>query len=1023
MSTVLQKDTSIPFPHFFVLKASAGSGKTYALSQRFVQFILSDKVPRNNLRNIVAITFSNNAAKEMKERILSWLKTLCFEDEKSLSEISGIVTIGTGLKERAERLISGILADYSDFQVRTIDSYMTTIFKASALDFGLNPEFDILLSSERLMEYSFNLYMRNINETTYDTDIFKDVIEIISANKKGSASFLWDPSQAVLGEVKRIQMMLGATGKKFAAADCYDGISNIKNKLRSIIITINEIMNNSGLIPRSNSSYPSIAEAVREESFIDVIGKGFANPPAVKPCKTDTAGQQAFEKIKALWSEFSELVEQYTLLHAGSFYVPYLKVYEALQELVEEAKRRQGKIFIEDINRKLSEYLDREIVPDVYFRLGETIFHYFIDEFQDTSPLQWKNLLPLIENSLSQGGSLLVVGDTKQAIYGFRHADYAIMKGCETENPFPSAHHTVKELGTNYRSKSRILDFSQKVFKDVVAGNEAYRSIAGKSGLTDYVQNPRDFAGERGYAEVTIHERNDEDPPERFHIQELIKELHGRGYPFSDVAVLTQKNEDAVRVSGWLNEENIPFISFSSLDIRRRKVTGEIISLLRFLDSPPDDLSFSTFILGGLFCGILREHQSEVTTGTLSDFVFLHRDMPPLYKSFQKQFPDLWERYFSGLFKSSGYLPLYDLLSEVFSVFGVFDISREEEAAFAKILDVVKNFEGQGFNSVRDFLSFASEAENTEAEWDMSEPKGIDAVRVMTIHKSKGLGFPVVIVLLYEEWGRKFDYVPVEGENSVRLMKITKEMIVSAPQLADFYDAAYAAERVNSLNTLYVGFTRAQEELYIVGVRTKGGYPLDILPPDDFVPSEKPAVSPKIEPEPAESQVLRHYRKQTVFEISPEELLTAEEKRRGEFIHKVLSRLEYAGEGFEEDLLRIISDVNRETGNAYPEDDTARTVMEIVGHKDVAQYFLPKPGMIVKTEQEIVDGGGRLFRMDRIVTDGSRVAVIDYKTGKKRDTHEPQLRTYMKLARQLFPGKDIEGILVYIDLKEVRRIF
>src|SRR4030065_2790443 len=136
--------------------------------------------------------------------------------------------------------------------------------------------------------------------------------------------------------------------------------------------------------------------------------------------------------------------------------------------MIEYTKRRQGKVFIEDINRNLAEYLHADLVPDIYLRIGEAVLHFLIDEFQDTSPIQWRNLFPLIENSLSQKGSAFVVGDTKQAIYGFRNADYTIMKTFETQNPFPSAQYAVQELKVNYRSLQRIIEFNNRVFKDIV---------------------------------------------------------------------------------------------------------------------------------------------------------------------------------------------------------------------------------------------------------------------------------------------------------------------------------------------------------------------------------------------------------------------------------------------------------------------------------------------------------------------------------------------------------------------------
>ena len=163
--SVLEKDIHIQFPHFTVLKASAGSGKTYALTERFVQFLLSEKIPHHHLRNILAITFSNNASKEMKERVLEWLKSLYFEDPKTVEELTRIVTMErTSLVERAGKVIDAILRHFPDFQVRTIDSFMATIFRSSAIDFGYAPDFEILMNSDPLLEYAFNLYLKEVKD-------------------------------------------------------------------------------------------------------------------------------------------------------------------------------------------------------------------------------------------------------------------------------------------------------------------------------------------------------------------------------------------------------------------------------------------------------------------------------------------------------------------------------------------------------------------------------------------------------------------------------------------------------------------------------------------------------------------------------------------------------------------------------------------------------------------------------------------------------------------------------------------
>ena len=1025
--TILEKDTDLTFPQFVVLKASAGSGKTYTLTERFVQFILSEKIPKNSLRNILAVTFSNNAAKEMKERILYWLKSVYFGNQKMTEELSRIITLDREkLKEKSGLLVDKILDNYSDFQVKTIDSFMTTVFKASAIDFGYNPEFDILMSIDTLMEYSFDRFLRKVMDGTEEARVLEEIISGIIEQKRGESAYPWDPSNILLDEIKKIYRRLSSTGKEPLIEDLSSSIASVKDTLKTAIEEIEDAIKKSGLEKRRNSTYvTAILPCVRENRLADIIGKGLTNPPVTKPKKKQPDLLDSYDRIVSLWEQVRELIKEYTSYHVRTYYTPYLRVYRNFREDIEKMKKQQGKIFIEDINRYLAEYLNSEIVPDVYFRIGETVFHFLIDEFQDTSPIQWHNLNPLIENSLSQGGSLFVVGDTKQAIYGFRNADYTIMKKAERNNPFPSAEHIVRELDTNYRSLQKILDFTEKSFKQIVPGKDEYKNAGERSGLVDYVQKVKENNISPGYAEVTLCERDNDNPSERLKVQELIQELNKRGFKHGDIAVLTQTNEDAVRVTTWLNEKDIYFISFSNLDIRRRKVTGEIVSLLNFLDSPTDDLSFATFILGDIFSRILEKDAPEMKRELFRTFLFTFRDNPPLYKAFQKEYENLWAKYFAGLFKSSGYFPLYDLITEIFSVFRVFETMEHEEAALVKILDAVKEFEGAGYNSLRDFLSFAADSESDESEWNMDVPTDIDAVKVMTIHKAKGLGFPVVIVLLYESWNRGFDYFIEDAAERIRMLKINQKTLVSNPDFESLYREEIVRDMVNKLNSLYVGFTRAEEELYVIGVKgRKEGYPFDLLPIDDFSPSVKPERGKVDSPEHRQDLQIHHHHRQLKFQIRSDELINIEERQRGEFIHRVLLFVDYIHKEFEKELEQIIRRVMVETGTEYDDSEMKDIILGFLEHEDITGYFRQKADRTVMREQEFSDGSGNLYRMDRIVIDKDNVTVIDFKTGKDRDSEETyfmQLKTYMKILGEMYPDKAIEGIIAYVDSSEMRR--
>ncbi len=1028
MAVILQKDKEIYFPHFTVLKASAGSGKTRTLTERFVQFILSESIPHNRLRNILAITFSNNAARQMKERTLLWLKSVYFGSPADLSELSEILALSEEqLILESGNLIDEILENYSDFQVKTIDSFMTTVFKASAIDFGYNPDFEVLMSIDSLMAYSFDLFMRNVREGTPEAAFLEDIVDFLVKQKKSDESYLWDPSTALLEEIKKVYTKLSSRGKQPEIGNYSEGLRKIEEEITAAIEKIEKEIETSGLKRHGGSSYKTILRLVRAKSFPDLIGKGFANPPVSKPQKENSTEMAAYGRIMTLWKTAEDLNRQFTVMSAHSRCEPFVKAHQSFSSTVETVKRQQSRVFIEDINMHLAEYLDSAIVPDVYFRMGETIFHFLIDEFQDTSPIQWLNLFPLIENSLSQGGSLFTVGDTKQAIYGFRNADYAIMKGLEKDNPFPSAEHTVRELSTNYRSKKRIVDFNERVFKVNLAGNPEYGCAGERSGLIDYVQKPKEGEKDIGYVEVSLLDRNEDEPPERVEIQELIEALLKRGYDYKDIAVLTQANEDAVSATTWLNEKDIPFISYSSLDVRRRKITGEIVALMNFLDAPTDDLSFGTFILGNVFTKAAANEYPHISVEKLGEFCFSHRTNPPLYKAFRRAFGGLWERYFEGLFKAAGFLPVYDLLTEIFALFRVFENLPEEEAALVKILEVVKDFEGGGFNSIKDFLDTALNEESGK-EWEMSVPMNTNAVQVMTIHKAKGLGFPVVIVLLYEVRNRGFEYIIEDKGNTVCLMKINKAAAACDGSLRELYNEERMKEMVNRLNSLYVGFTRPERELYVIGIKSKdASFPFILLPSDEFSPA-RPITAvekrPRTSLAPAASSLL-HSQRQFVFSAGSGESIKIEEKRRGEFIHRVLSFIDYIDDGSEMNLkepIRLAREVIRAD---YSEEEIEARVKGILNNSEMARYFEDTPGREIRKEQEYSDGSGRLFRMDRVIIDPNSVTVIDYKTGRDKealDKYKNQMKNYMNILEEVYSEKSVGGIIAFVDLGEVEKM-
>jgi ATP-dependent helicase/nuclease subunit A len=1017
----LEPDTTLTLPSLTVLKASAGSGKTYALTERYVQFLLSPLIPRNLLPNLLAITFSNNAAREMRESVMGWLKRLYFRDAARCADI-GAVTAGGEERtvRRAGELVDEILSRYSDFQVRTIDSFMSTIFRASAIDFGFSPEFEIVMDPDPLIDYAFTLCLRETREGTERAALLDETIRTVLDFKGSDDSFPWDPTPLLLAEVKKIEPRLAQLDERPAGGGGLQRrLGVLGEQLRASLERVAALVVGAGLQESTRSAFKDALSSARAGRFTDLISRGMKSMPVKKPPAKNAPAMERWESIQAAWEDVERQLGDYTGCWARAYYQPYIRLHEELASTVEKVKRGQGKVFIGDINRTLGEYLSQDIVPDIYFRIGERVWHFLVDEFQDTSPIQWRNLHPLVENSLAAGGSLFVVGDTKQAIYGFRQADYTIMRSLEAENPFPSAGHAVRELERNWRSRPRVLAAAAETFRVNAAGSADYREAARRSGLDAWTQEALE-GDDPGYAEVEILARADEDPPERRKLLEVAGDLRRRGYRWGDIAVLAAKNEHIIRATSWLNEAGIPFISFSSLDVRTRGIAGEILGLLGFLDSPPDDLSFSTFLLGDIFGRTLMGRYGWASTAPLHEFLFKSRADKPLYKAFQRDFPTLWKELFAALFRSAGYLPLYDLVSEAYAAFDAFTLAGEEQATLAKLLEAVSAFEGSGTNSLREFLG---QAAGDGGEWAIAVPRSADSVRAMTIHKAKGLGFPVTIVLLYGDAPRGRPYTLLRENGSVGLVKITRPIAARDPLLQALYDEEAVKEKVERLNGLYVALTRAKRELYVIGVkRDKDGFPFDILPADLFPPREEkgPAVG---EEAPAESGVPLSHEARTVPVSFGSGRLGREERRRGELVHRMLELIEYAGDGLEADLLRA-----GERAAAEAREDPAQcaaaagTLARMIRSPGLAGLFARAGGRTVLREQEVCDARGRLSRMDRIVVDPDRVTVIDFKTGEEEPgEHERQLRGYMEILSPLYPGRAVAGVAAYVDRGLTRR--
>ncbi len=1039
MSSILQKDSGLSFPANVVVSASAGSGKTFTLTQRYVQFLLSSYVSHNNTRNILAITFTNLAAKEMRQKVLEYLKALCLGNKKQVEEMSVLLSLDEAtLKQRACESVDHILTNYSDFQVKTIDSFMVSVFKASALDFGFNPDVEIQLTNDTLIDEAFAAFSREFGSRPEQAALLDHLIDMLSQTREGRKRFLWDPYATIGEEVKMLYELISSQPKEPIVEAGGGEMKGIKQRMVQHASRLHTMLASLNVPIQKNL----------ERDLLQVIG-GEIDQVVGRTLKDKTVGklvgpkmQRAYDDHKAeideMLGQYNEAIKDYCLVRARSYYDPYLKAIVEVKDVLDALKRRQGKLFIHDINKMLVGNLVRERVPEVYFRLGETIYHYMLDEFQDTAPIQWANLRPLIENSLAEGsGSLFVVGDTKQSIYGFRFADWTIMKRLKDTNEFPSARHEVKSLDVNWRSDEKIVEFTRKVFEESVPLTD-YAEPGSMSGLNECAQEVSGKHRGKGLVEVCFLEQDEDASPERKKIISIIHQCCERGFQLRDIALLTPNNEHVIRVSGWLNEQDIPFISHSSLDIRTRKITGEIIALLQFLDSPVDNLSFASFLLSDLFGATLRHHHRTLTRQDIREFLFSARrsnTQTPLYRVFQEQHVDVWEQYFESLYTKVGYLPLYDLVSELYKVFDVFSVIPQQEGTLVKLLDVVKLFEEGGNSSIKDFLSFALDTPEGSG-WEMEVPVDGEAVTLMTIHKAKGLDFPVVLVLLYDWRNASRPYTVEELEDGIRILHITDKEVDKVDSLALLYNDQKLKNQADDLNKLYVALTRAEEEMYVLSVfdpgkenkngETKGKedkVPSKFLPDRGYEATAKPPIAKRSVKQQRSLEIFHHTIRRR-YEPGSLRKFGLPEMARGDAVHAVLAHIEIVDGDVDVVIAHAMQKATLEMMNETAREQIRTTLSEFLRDAAVQQMFSPTAGRRVLRETELANASGMLYRLDRVLIDGNSITVIDFKTGgdELENEYREQIRNYLSLVKEVYPARKVAGVLAYVDMRVVREV-
>jgi ATP-dependent helicase/nuclease subunit A len=813
----MSPDETIIYPQVRFLKSSAGAGKTYQLTIRFLSLFKRMRPSAEALRGIVAITFTNRAAAEMKERILLALKQIALK-------VGGGKTLAkeTGLKpQEASAWLDVILAHFSDFHVRTIDSLVYALMRAFSLEMGLRPDLEVVFEQEAVLDRCFDGLLSSArweDESDRLYQLFSELLETyLKIEEAGGLA-------VEKGIRRKIQELYERADEPFKPGPKPD-LRAAEAKLRLSAEKLGSGIRECGL---EYSLHKSIFKPHYLKDPLAHLDRGFFEKDSIEEAFTKRAqgiSERAISWPDGLYQELRGAREDYLNLLAVARVHAYMRALKELRREVRGLSQREGLIIGGEWLSLVKEFLHEGEGKCAYafLKFGSRVHHFLIDEFQDTSRTQWEALFPLVEETLSKGGSLFYVGDVKQAIYGWRGGDSSLF-GEVAQGYFPSVPAEGRRgetLTVNYRSLVKIVDFNNGLYRllgDAKFVEEIAQLILGQKAQEEsreYLSQliSRNFAdvgqeaaphlrdGERGEVQICSFLAPAEQLRQqvRGRLIGQVKEVWERRK--EGIALLVRRNRDAEDITAWLMAEGIPVVTENSLRLRSSDLIKGLVAFLRFLDYPLDDLSFWGAAASRLFNGL-----PGLSAEDLETFISEGRWQPPLYKAFEGRFPEVSKEYMRPLLAQVGFVTPYDLAREVVDRFQLVERFAADGVFLYRFLELMFHMEGKGHRSLSHFLRFWEEGGMEEK---IGLPDEISAVRILTIHKAKGLEFPVVFIP-FTNWRLERPRLARLHDGSFVSLKrplphgLRREIV-----------AMIMADALEALNLLYVATTRAEEELYL----------------------------------------------------------------------------------------------------------------------------------------------------------------------------------------------------------------
>ncbi len=1063
--------------NFVVYKSSAGSGKTHTLVKEYIGLVIENP---DAYRNILSITFTNKAANEMKGRILADLKRLAVpaehRDEDSFGDLLNTLISGYHLTEveiakRAERVLSNILHNYSGFAVSTIDSFVHKLVRHFARDLNLPLNFDVELDTDKLISKAIDLLISKVGTDKALTNVLVRFVRNkmedelswnIERNLNNFARILLnEDSYIAIDKLKELEI------KDFVemAGQLTVWIRNFEKEIVDLAAGTHNLIKET----RVNASSFYRGQKGISTYFKNLAGRNFdkimPNSYVISTVEDDKwfSSKCLPNEMSAINSIKGQIKDAYTLLQERieQDYGQYklfrlilenlypIAVLNAIEEVIGEFRENENIVHIAEFNRRIALIVGKEHIPFIYERIGEQYQHYMIDEFQDTSLLQWQNMIPLYENALGSNRFNMIVGDGKQAIYRFRNGDAEQFVrlpqiGNTSDDPFHrhrqnlfTSQYTGKVLDTNYRSGENIVMFNNRFFK--FAGqlfSEKYRPF-----YDDVEQKPHRKGGSV-QIEFMDHQglkKEEFVPVEHARLLQLIN-TDLATIPLKDIAILTRTNDEGSKIARFLLENGIRVISADALFLSSSAEVRFIIAFLSYLNDKNNNIPVAEMMTYLLDNG-------KITFPSLNDV--LDHCFAAGTENQQSRIEQVLQSVNPAL--SIRNLKNTTLYQTVESLVRLFHLDPDGNNPFLIFfLDEIQEFLSKYNDDLSEFLKYWEEIKNKRS---IIVPEGIEAVQVMTIHKAKGLQFPVVIYPFAESTvtlTKKYRWV----EPDLKLIPQLKTTLLnlSMKKLEKTgYEELYEEESQKSfldlVNLLYVTMTRPENHLYILTKdktdKNKGGwkessgnhdipdlfylflcreniwqegqrtYTFGDLPQQGVRQKETPS-QPASKTKGKENfgewyDKMIAGRKGHQYRINR---ATDENIKWGEKVHALMSRI--SAKSDVDDVLD-----NAMSEGLLSEEEKAslkEKILALINQPQISPLF--EAGNKVVNEKDILLPGGKTLRPDRLTFKDDTLFIIDYKTGKEEEKHFRQINEYASVMKMMGYEK-IKKYLLYINEERV----